>query len=75
MNHKGFVFTCDGYCGNTIAKLEVAVSSRRTAVRKAREERWFIGTVRITSGFPKSKIRTQKRTFCPACTWMIGARV
>lgn len=76
ITHKGYVFLCDAYCRNEgLDRIEVAAETERTAIRKAREARWFVGTVRITGGFPKSKVRTQRRVLCPACTWIVGARV
>lgn len=72
VNHNGYTIRCDVPACSSEHDGGLA-ETKRTAISKARADRWFIGRIRITSGAPQRKVRTVSRVFCPGCSWLVGA--
>lgn len=74
---NGFTLVCDntgvagtGHAGE-YGKYHLEGVTRRGIITRARRAGWFVGSVRVISGQPKSKVRTRRLTLCHVCKWLV----
>ncbi len=79
VDHQGFLFECDLNMVRAsepkdfrCEDLRSWAETERTAITHAREQGWFVGTIRVTKGAPQSQVRSVRRVLCPACRWWVG---